>query len=347
MKGYLIEIYKRYKFIKYFIFYYKPIGFIKLIFCLRNGFFPSNYILFNLDKENYRYFVSDYKENFGISSINNKASILNNKIFFDQLISSIVGSPKILSFVYNGAVLPYGNSKVISLSSLFDYLQEEKTFILKPIDDDGGIGVVKIEYSNDNLFWNNLNITLEQFKKRFSELDNYFISETIKQNDYSNKLYEHSVNTVRLLTMLEPSSKKPFIAACAHRIGNNISKPVDNCAKGGYTASINIDTGIMGKAVNTKYEGLAPVYYTVHPDSRGPIEGVKIPYFEDLKKQAIELHDRLNFIEYIGWDFVLGQDNKWIVIEGNDSADLKLHQVHEPLLKSQDVRCFYNHHKIL
>jgi hypothetical protein len=300
-----------------------------------------------LDKRNYKYFISDYEENFKISKINKKASILNNKIFFGQLISSIIDSPKILCFVYKGKVLPYIDSKIISFDYFLDYLKLEKSFILKPIDNDGGVGVVKVEYNDNGLLWNNNFITIKQFKNKVSELDNYFISETIKQHDYSNNLYSESVNTVRLLTMIDPLTKKPFIGACAHRIGNDTSKPVDNCAKGGYTAWVDVNTGLIGKAVNTKYKGVTPQFYFKHPDSNNPIEGVQIPFFEELKEQAFLLHDRLSFIEYIGWDFVLGIDNNWIVIEGNDCADLKLHQVHEPLLRNNNVKEFYSYHKII
>lgn len=347
MKKYLIELYKVYKFTKYFFANYKPIGLYKLIFCYSKGFFPSNYVLFRLDVNDYHLYISDFKENFKVSRINKKASILNNKIFFGQLISSIIKSPEVLCFIYQGKVLPFGNSNVITLDNLIEYLMKENSFILKPIDDDGGVGVIKVEYHDSSYYWNSSKFSLEKLKNKILKLDNYFVSETLKQNEYSDKLYCHSVNTVRLLTMINPSTNIPFIAACAHRIGNDVSKPVDNCAKGGYTACIDINSGIIGKAVNTKFKGSLPQYYTTHPDSGNPIEGVKIPFFEDLKTKAIELHERLSFIEYIGWDFVLGPDNKWMVIEGNDSADLKLHQVHEPLLKNPKIKDFYKYHKII
>jgi hypothetical protein len=347
MKKYLIELYKFYKFTTYFFEKYKPIGINKLIFCYTKGFFPSNYVLFRLDVNDYQLYISDFKENFKVSRINKKASILNNKIFFGQLITSIIKSPEVLCFIYQGKVLPFGNSNFISFDNLIEYLIKENSFILKPIDDDGGVGVVKVEYYNSNFYWNSSEFSLEQLRSNILKLDNYFVSETLKQNEYSDKLYSHSVNTVRLLTMINPSTNIPFIAACAHRIGNDISKPVDNCAKGGYTASIDVDFGIIGKAVNTKFKGTQPKYFSTHPDSGSPIEGVTVPYFEELKKQALELHERLSFIEYIGWDFALSKDNKWVVIEGNDSADLKLHQVHEPLLKNPEVLEFYRYHRVI
>jgi hypothetical protein len=226
-------------------------------------------------------------------------------------------------------------------------MQSGKGVIFKPIEGDGGEGIFLCEYITGSFYWNQIPINEETFLNKLSKLNHYFISDLVQQHDYSNTIYSKSVNTIRIITMKDPLTLEPFIAVAAQRIGNEVSRPVDNCAKGGFTANIDLDTGILSKAVRTYFKGAVPEWYSTHPDSGKLIEGLQIPHWDIIKNKTLELAKNFSFLEYAGWDIVLLQNGNITVLEANDGADIKLHQVHGPLLINKRIKDFYIFHKAI
>lgn len=349
MKKLLLPLYFKYRFTRYFIKFYKPIGVLNLIWCYLNGFFPRNYILFDLKNKDPKLFITDYEENFKISRINKNPQVLNDKLLFPEIIGSFFKTPKILALIYQGKFIPYKpESKFVESEALY-YLKQNQSLILKPIDGDGGIGIVKVSWNEDQskYNWNGELISENDLRNRWKKLNNYLVSDFVTQGEYSKKLFSDAVNTVRVVSMIDPMTGNPFIALAAHRIGNLKSAPVDNCAMGGFTAPIDIPTGQLGIASATKFEGIVKPNYPQHPDSGSPIQGVVIPHWEQLKEEICLLHNRLNYISYIGWDIVHGDDGRFYLLEGNDQVDLKLHQAHQPLLVDEQIKRFYTHHLVI
>lgn len=346
MKQYLLPLYFQYRFTKYFFQFIKPIGFKNLIWCYFNGFFPKNFVLFNLSKNDPKYYVSDFEENFKISRINKNPQVLNNKLVFPEIIGSFFKAPQIHALIYQGKLLPYKPESEFTETFALQYLKSGNAIIMKPIDGDGGIGIVKVYFDSiqAKYNWNGNLIQEEELLKRFSTLNNYLVSDFVKQGEYTATLYSNAVNTIRIMSMIDPETGRPFVAFAAHRIGNDQSAPVDNCAMGGYTAPIDVKTGTMGAASASKFSGMTKPHYPIHPHSGNPIEGVVIPQWEKLKHEICELHGRLNYINYIGWDIVYAADGHFYLLEGNDQVDLKLHQVHSPLLLDSAVKKFYTYH---
>lgn len=346
-KKYLIFFYDRYRYIRYFFKYKNPVGFSNAAWSFFNGFFTKNFILFGLDKNDRSLYISDFQENFKIGRINKYAKVINHKLVFIETIASTVKMPAVKGLVEAGTFVKYGNGSLSSFNELINYIRSGHAVIFKPIEGDGGEGIFLCKYKDQHFYWNQVVVDENVLLSKLSTLNYYFISDVLVQHDYSNKIYPKSVNTIRILTMKDPHSGEPFIAVAAHRIGNDRSQPVDNCAKGGFTSKIDINTGILGKAVQTYFDGDAPVWYSIHPDTGGQVEGIAIPNWEFIKIKAIELARNFSFLEYIGWDIVVLPDGDITVLEANDGADLKLHQVHEPLLKDERIKAFYSFHKAL
>ena len=347
IKSYLLPYYKRYKYLYYFKKYNKDVVIKNKLWCLFNGFFPRNYILYNLMENNAEEYISDYQENFKMAGINKKAGIINNKLFFIELIRPFVFVPPVRGLFEQGRFVQYGLDSLTSVESLIDFIRSSPGVVMKPIEGDGGEGIIKVYCSNEYFIWNNESLMLLELNKRLSVLDHYFISDIVTQHAYSSSLYNDSVNTVRILTMIDAVDGNPFIAAAAHRIGNSRSKPVDNCAKGGLTANINIETGALGSAVRTYFSGEKPTWYTHHPDTNCKIEGLIIPNWSRIKETILQLALNFSFNPYIAWDIVVLPNGKITILEANDGADLKLHQVHQPLLANERVKNFYKHYKVI
>ena len=86
---------------------------------------------------------------------------------------------------------------------------------------------------------NNKEVTLLSFKEYLCGLkDNEFIvQEKLIQHDEMNRLYDKSVNTIRIITIRDRKGN-PFHFGLLLRIGANGSV-VDNLAKGGVAVGIN------------------------------------------------------------------------------------------------------------
>lgn len=347
LKQLALPLYFYYRYLKYFKKFYKPIGFSKTIWCLRKGIFTKNFILYDLQNNNPSLYVTDYQENFRISRINQFTKLVNDKILFTKIASSVVDMPAIKGIFDGGSFMPYASESCSDVESFLKYIKSSKGVIFKPIDGDGGEGIFLVTYSGNNYRVNQREVSEDQLRDYIRKINFYYASDLIQQNEYAAKMYPHSVNTIRFLTFVDPETKKPFIGAVAHRIGNDISRPVDNCAKGGITAAIDIENGILSKGVRTYYEGEVPTWYSNHPDTNSPIEGVKVPGWENIKKQILELAEMFSLLPLIGWDVVLLPNGNITVIEANTGADLKLHQVHSPLLQDEKIKRFFNYYSVL
>lgn len=347
LKLLLLPLYRYVLYLKYFLKNYRKLPVLTQFWCLSKGFFGSNYILYGLNREDHKLYISDFTENFRASRINASAKILNNKLLFLEVARQYVDIPQTLGLIEMGAWVRYGAFALRDYDDLFAYVQTKGAVILKPIEGDGGEGIIKMSQEGEILRWNNEPCSKREVEVRLSKLGNYLISDVVEQHPYSSSIFSKSVNTIRILTMLDVRSRTPFIAAAAHRIGNCKSAPVDNCAKGGFTASIDLGSGVIGKAVKTYFDGDRPQWLTHHPDSGSIIENIQIPHWAAVKRQVLELADGFSFVPYIGWDLVLQPNGRLIVLEANDGPDLKLHQVHKPLLCDQKVRNFYRDWRVI
>lgn len=177
------------------------------------------------------------------------------------------------------------------------------------------------------------------------EYSNYLVCEHIEQNNYAGKIFSGSVNTIRLLTMVDKCTGEPFIAGAVHRFGTNKTAPVDNWIRGGIVCFIEPDNGVLGKGVTPPINGNAN-WHDHHPETGEKIVGKKIEGWETLVVDIMNLCKKLDHTPYIGWDIAVTDDG-FCVIEANNMPDLILMQIHKPLLKDSRVVKFYQQHGVL
>lgn len=319
------------------------------IFCYTKGFFSDSYILYDFQNNDYKKYLTDIQENIKSRHINQKRLVfIDNKLLFPLLLKPFLPLVQENLMIMEGKPVKVNESSEINdWDTFLDNMEEtQNSFILKEVDGVSGYGIYKLTFNGGSFFLNQRENNRKTILSFLSSLDNYLISPWIDQLPYASNIFPKTVNTVRILTMIAPDSGKSFIAAAAHRIGTEQSFPVDNCAMGGLTAVIELRSGTLGKAVSTKVNGKILRWHTHHPDSGSLIEGVEVPHWDQLKETILEVAQNLSFIPYIGWDIVV-QEKGFVIIEGNDGPDIKLHQVHAPLLNSPQVKRFYQYHKVI
>lgn len=177
-------------------------------------------------------------------------------------------------------------------------------------------------------------INLDEWKDRKEELYNYLVQnklelleEPIKQHEEMNKLNSSSVNTVRVVTVMNKSDDVTILTAFS-RIGNG--NHVDNFNSGGMTAKVDINTGkIVEEAVNKKGE-----IFDKHPITGTSIKEFQIPNWNEAKEMVMEAAKLSPHVRYIGWDVAIGECGP-ILVEGNQFPGHDIYQVAEKMKEGQ------------
>lgn len=153
---------------------------------------------YNLNKKERKTYLTRGKNNEIIKRFNNKSSFhkFENKAEFNNIFNNYLKR--------NWMVLDN------NYNEFEKFFKDNKSIIVKPIDDEGGHGVEKFEYSDD------LNIK-ELYNKLLSN-DQLLIEECINQHEDMNVLYDKSVNTMRMFTFYKDGES--YFLQAVLKIGN-------------------------------------------------------------------------------------------------------------------------------
>lgn len=220
--------------------------FEQLLCVLRYGEVNDFYFLYGFDtktnKECDEYIQhADFREKRNRKNNNpfNWTNVLRDKELF-----AIVGDTYEMPIIKTIGILKSSNLYFNDGKSSYDltnYLSKHCNvhLFIKPLNDECVRGIFSIDVVNSKIFVNNKEVTLLSFKEYLCGLkDNEFIvQEKLIQHDEMNRLYDKSVNTIRIITIRDRKGN-PFHFGSLLRIGANGSV-VDNLAKGGVAVGIN------------------------------------------------------------------------------------------------------------
>ena len=150
---------------------------------------------------------------------------------------------------------------------------------------------------------------------------NYELEEVIKQCKEVSSIYPDSINTVRIVTIVDDAGV-PHVICAYFRIGNG--KYVDNFNSGGMVAPVNEETGeVLDKAIDKKKN-----LYEHHPATNALIKGFVFPDWE----KAIEMVKKASLVvpemRYIGWDVAFSTKGP-VLVEGNEYPGHDIYQLPE------------------
>lgn len=189
-------------------------------------------------------------------------------------------------------------SKDDNVDAMKSFLCRHNEVVIKPIRSSMGKGVRKLE-----------NADIDQVIAIMDDYPSGIVAEeVIRQHPIMAAPHPQSINTVRVTTYIVDGKVniiRPFM-----RFGRD-GKVVDNGALGGLFAAIDVESGIVTDVV-----GKNGRRYVLHPDTKMPLVGFKVPRWEEALSFAKELAGVLPFCRYVGWDLALTEDG-WIMVEGN------------------------------
>lgn len=178
-----------------------------------------------------------------------------------------------------------------------------EALIMKPLDQHSGYGIEKIYTSKET----DLRATYERLYKSGCIL----AEEVVKQSPEMDKLCNTSVNTIRLVTLINNSGEAK-VAAGAIRMGRQGSF-VDNFNHGGMAVILDVS---KGESVTDGYDK-ERVNYEYVPELGTKLKGFKVPMWDECIKLVEEAAMVIPEVRYVAWDVCVSADHGPLLIEGN------------------------------
>lgn len=185
---------------------------------------------------------------------------------------------------------------------VIDFLEKHKAVIVKPAIGSGGKGIEKI-YRADFL-------AAEDMLRHIESLKVDLIEECIAQHEIMAKMNPHSVNTIRIVTVLHDGEVNFMYAYMRMGTGHSV---VDNLHSGGIFAPVDLLTGRITHEGYSKNQ----ITYLRHPQSGQRIKDFEIPSWEKAKSLCETAAKELPEMQYIGWDVAINQNSEPVLVEGN------------------------------
>ena len=319
---------------------------IKRLILISKGFHHNRIIPFDFKKWKFSDYISDYEQK-KIQFINHPYNkLLNNKVIFSTYFNAFFRTPCSYCIINHGYFSPVSTKTLVkNFKDLAALAAKNKKLILKPVEGMDAQGIFLVTF-HDGQFQVNYNTYSDNdFEKFIMSLDQYLIEEFIEQGEITKALHPQSSNTLRVITLIDPSTSNPFIPIATIRIGTSISAPVDFFKLGGLIAYINIENGEVSTSM-AMAENNSLVFYDNHPETNGRIKGLTIPGWNELVDKLLSTAKMIApLIKVVGWDIVI-TDEGFVVIEGNSGPDTKIQGLNYPLAKNPKVLDFLKYHKI-
>ena len=320
--------------------------------CYRHGFYSYSGVLYGLNRHNVDSYLSDLERRKAIPINGTPWKVAQLKLAFHEVLAHTHRHllTDVVAVIQDGEPYPLPSSGVTaeSVEELLDELAPGSRLIAKPAGGWAGTGIFSIGQSEDGFTLDGAPIRRAALTARLRDLDGYLLDRAVEQATYASTIYPHAANTLRIVTMIDPDSREPFVGSVIHRFGTDASQPVDNWSRGGICAGVDDDTGRLGPATGKPKSG-PPTFVETHPDTGSRIEGTTIPSWDVVRDEILSVADTYKHLwRYLGWDVVVTDDDgSFTIIEANASPDVDLLQVHEPLLDDPRVRRFYSAHGVI
>lgn len=235
-----------------------------------------------------------------------KASVFAEKAEFIRVFKNFLGRDAL-------------DMKHTSFEEFYAFTQKHDRMFIKPQDGTYGKGVDILDCGRG-----------VDIKALFEKLNgqNILVEEVIRQHPEMAQFNDTSLNSMRVVTILRPNGEVDLIPGSVIRVGRK-GRVADNFHHNGMGALVDNETGrvcTMGIDKNGKR-------YVVHPDSGISLLGFKVPLWEEVKKCVCEAAKVVPEVRYVGWDVAITDDNRIVLVEGNDRADPDLSQMSDGIGK--------------
>lgn len=314
----------------------------------RHGILSKRDVAWDLSEETVDDYLSDRQRSACERIDRSYGTGLKNKILFRRIIGSTHAD--LLPTAYGlsrdgGVVAGFGQAE-----SLEDVLAvaAKRPIVSKPVDGAKGDLVRVIDGTDDGFRLDGQAVTRARLEAELRAGRDLLFEECVSQGAYATAIYAAATNTVRLITMVDRDGN-PFVAAAMHRFGTANSGRIDNWNAGGLSAGIDVESGVIGQAAVPKNDGYDVDWGRDHPTTGAEITGTQVPEWSRVRESVLDLAGEYSHMwPYVGWDVVVTDDTGSVtVIEGQMNPGIQAIQAHQPLLRDERARRFYERYGVL
>jgi hypothetical protein len=125
----------------------------------------------------------------------------------------------------------------------------------------------------------------------------WLIQDLVTQHPRMNELYPRSINTVRVVTVMQDREPRLFCANGRFGVGGQNK---DNWSIGGITIAVDTDKGCFrGRGL---YKPGYGTWATRHPDTRMELDGFALPFWPETCELVLRAHKLFYGFHSLGWD---------------------------------------------
>jgi hypothetical protein len=326
-----------------------PVPLATRIKAWRHGFSGWAWLIYDLDNNDHRQYVPN-KLSGRMANIDGPIarSVLKNKLLFEKTFSAHARVPRINAALERGSLTRLRDGFApSSVAELVQWVADSSSGVfIKPVDSSEGRGAHSVEGVNGQIVVDKKPMDAVAATSLISAQDGSIVTDLVHQGAFSRSIFPDAVNTIRVITMIDPDSREPFVASAIHRFGTVASAPTDNVSRRGIRATLDVQTGVLtAGAASWAYENGSFRAFATHPDSGAQIAGVAVPGWHEVVETVLDVVRRFPMLVYVGWDAVVGDDGV-IIIEGNHSPNIT-QQAAGPYLADPRIRRFLEHHGVL
>ncbi len=269
---------------------------------------------------NYRYLPFDvFIEMYHRLSPWNYQKIIDDKNMYRQFLSEFNIPDRFVECSRGVYCLPQEGNNQVSFDDVVLYCQNLGDCIIKPSrDSSAGIGVrlLSLKDGYDVKTGEDIRTILKSYKQ------NFLVEERMMEMDSLRALNLSSCNTIRVHTFRNRKEERVEFVSAHVRIGRSGSV-VDNGSAGGIRSKVNQDGKLSEFACATKPQ------YTIcdKTDSGVVIKDHIIDGFERIVETAVSAHQRIPWFDLIGWDMLIDNKGRVVIIEFNPNPDMKMQQL--------------------
>lgn len=298
----------------YFAPYFKPDMRFSAFYTNKTGRFCANYMPDDIYYSRVDTYYNDW----------DKALYMDDKCYYDSLFSTLgFKMPKTVCRRINWLWLNAENEPMSNDDAIQCIKQAGTAVLKKAVNSEGGHGV----------YFYDKNVADSRLKQMISELGaEIIVQHALKQSAVLSKLNASSVNTIRLLSLLDRNGNVK-IYSCVLRMGIGGNK-VDNASSGGITCGICSDGKLKPVAYNVMGRK-----YDQHPDTGVKFDTITIPGFAEICETVRKAHPQLANFRLLSWDVALDENDEPVLIEINMKiGELDFHQLNNGPLFGEDTK---------
>jgi hypothetical protein len=306
----------------------------------RHGFYAETTRMYDFDTFGFDAFVSDYHRVTRLSAMNENSYILDDKaVTYLYLAQLGLPTPTVHGVVHDGRIIWFGAQP--PSGGLDGLLERSGRLVVKSRAGSGGTGFALVRREAGSTYVNERPVADCAEALRGGPL---VISDFVEQHEDVAAVYPNTTNTMRVMTFVDPETEEPFVACATQKFGRKRSEPVDNFGAGGLSAGVDIEAGVLRRAMyrepRTGVKDSREIgWVEAHPDTGLPITGMRVPHWQLIQDGVCRAAAALPGSRYVGWDVVITPDG-FSIIEGNNRADVVI-QIHGPMLVDERLRRFF------